>query len=486
MALTDPIIVTRSLTRRLFSTLTTILTVAVAVGLMLVLLTMREAGRKAFERGSGDMHLLVTAESSPLVSVLNGIFYANPPRRPLEWAKVGQLARVAPWDYMIPTQQGDSFRGVPIMATTTDFFEKFKPNPGETWEFSEGRAFNANFEVVAGSVAAQQAGLKVGDSLFITHGIGQSRQLGDLEPGSGSPAPGATSGSQGDGDHAGHDHDHDHAHEHEHHDHAHAGDPASNANVKRDTFSGADVHTDYTYRVVGILKPTGGSHDRALFTSLESSWLLHATDRRRAADPGAATATPEDLSDEDRKVTGLYLRVATREGSEASSILPSIFYRLRADPTIMVAQPGREIEGLFKIIGNIDQLFVAMAGVVMLSSGIAIMLALYNSMDQRRRQIAVLRVLGASRWRVFRLVLAESAIIGTLGAAVGVILALVGGRVAAEVLRAEVGLRIDAGLHPESTMMVIAAGVVLAVLAGLAPALVAYRTSVAKNLRPLG
>jgi putative ABC transport system permease protein len=476
MALTDRTIIARSLRSRLFSTSTTVLTVAVAVGLMLVLLTMRQAGRQAFERGSGDMHLLVTAESSPLVSVLNGIFYANPPRRPLDWGKVQLLSRSFPWAYAIPTQQGDSFNGLPIMATTTDFFEKFKPNQDEPWEFAQGKAFDGNFQVVVGSAAAASSGLKLGDKLFITHGINQSRQLG----GQNGEQTGESAGEAGHDDHAGHDHDHDHDHGHDHA--ASEPDPS----VKRDTFAGADVHTDFTYTVVGILKPTGGSHDRAIFTSLESTWILHANDRRKREDPHITTTTPEDLIDADRKVTGLYLRVATREGSDASAVLPQIFYRLRADPTIMVAQPGREIEGLFKIIGNIDQLFVAMAAVVMLSSGIAIMLALYNSMDQRRRQIAVLRVLGASRARVFRLVIVESVIIGSLGAIVGIVLAVVGGIAAAGVLRAELGLKIDADLHLIPTLGVAGAAIVLAGVAGLIPALVAYRTAVSKNLRPIG
>ena len=57
----------------------------------------------------------------------------------------------------------------------------------------------------------------------------------------------------------------------------------------------------------------------------------------------------------------------------------------------------------------------------MLSSGIGVMLSLYNSMEQRRSQIAVLRVLGASRQRVFAMVLTESAVLGLLGVVVGVV-----------------------------------------------------------------
>jgi putative ABC transport system permease protein len=185
-------------------------------------------------------------------------------------------------------------------------------------------------------------------------------------------------------------------------------------------------------------------------------------------------------------ITGIYLRVITRAGQDASAALPMVFEMLRQDPTITAAAPTDQIRRLFAIVSNIDQIFVAMAAVVMISSGIAIMLALYNSMEQRRRQIAVLRVLGCSRARVFGLVVTESAILGVLGAAVGVGLALAGGFAVAAVLKERLGLVVEPTLPLEITLVVMLATVALASAAGIIPALMAYRTSVAKNLRPIG
>jgi putative ABC transport system permease protein len=455
MALTDWTIIRRSLFTRLFSTSITVLTVAIAVALMLVLLTMREAGRKAFDRGSGDMHLLISADASPLVSVLNGIFYANAPQRPIMWSKFEELKARFPVEYIVPTQQGDSYLGMPVLATNRDFFDKFRPNPGEPWKLVEGRFFDKEFEVVVGAAAARAGRLRVGDELFLTHGTAQSRQLGDA----GGAAP--------------------------------------------------HVHREFTYKVVGILAPTGGSHDRALFTDLNSAWIIHAHDRREreeltehaakaGADGKAAPTEAEhdeeherrttiaDVLDSDRKVTGMYVRLATRPGSDTPANLPQVFDMLRRDPSLTVASPRDQIDKLFRIVSNIDGLFVAMAVVVMVSSGIGIMLALYNSMEQRRRQIAILRVLGCSRFRVFGLVLTESAVIGLLGAACGVALAFVGGILAAAVLKDRLGLVVDAMLSPRAVLATVTAAVALAAAAGLAPAVVAYRTSVARNLRPIG
>ena len=458
-SMTDWTIILRSLRARLFSTITTVVTVAVAVALMLVLLMMRDSGRRAFERGSGNMHLLVSADASPLVSILNGIFYANPPRRPIAWSKYQEIAAKFPLDFAVPTQLGDSYQGNPVLATTPEFFTKFQPVPKEPWKLASGKFFDTEWQVVLGARAAATTGLKLGDQIALTHGAGGSRDTGaskDAQPG---PAPG-------------------------------------------------HVHSEFKYTVVGILEPTGSAHDRALFTNLNSTWIIHAFDRRERAEHAADSSkdhdhadhdhdhdhkahheppmTLADITDEDRKVTGLYLRLITREGSDSPANLPQIFDMLRRDPTITVAQPNQEITRLFSIVGNIDQILVGMAGVVMASSGIAIMLALYNSMDQRRRQIAVLRVLGASQTRIFGLVLTESALVGVLGAILGLVISLLGVRIVTAIMRDRLGLVIEPLLSPEVAMLVVVATIALGVLAGFIPALMAYRTPVAKNLKPLG
>ena len=158
---------------------------------------------------------------------------------------------------------------------------------------------------------------------------------------------------------------------------------------------------------------------------------------------------------------------------------------LRRDTSITVASPANQIERLFSIVGNVDQLFVAMALAVLLSSGVGILLALWNSMEQRRRQIAILRVLGCSRGRIFSLVITESVLIGLCGTALGLVACWVGTMIAADQLQARLGLVIDPRVDLNTLIIVIAGTLMLASIAGLGPALRGYRTPVAKNLRPI-
>ncbi len=446
MAITDWTIIRRSLLGRAFLSVTTGLTVAVAVGLMVVIVSVKDAGFRAFEQGAGNMHLVVSRDASPLVSVLNAVFYAGSPRAPLTWAEYEALASRFPLEYAIPIQQGDSFRGYPVIATTPAYFESYSPDPrGERgWALESGRFLEGTWEVVLGADVASATGVGVGDEVFLTHGMG-----GRDTP---EPVPNAEDG-------------HD-AHEH-HHDHDH-------------------VHHEYGFGVVGVLAPTGGPQDRAVFTSLEASWIVHAHDRRFAEDPHVGVTGASDLTDADRLVTGVYLRVAGREGRMMAGGLQQVFDQLRRDTSITVAQPEAQIRSLFRIVSSIDQLFIGLVGVVMASSAIAIMLAMYSATEQRRRQIAVLRVLGFSRARVFGLVLTESAVLGLAGAVVGVGLAVAGARLVAALMRARLGLVIEPQILSPWTLVIVTATILMAALAGIVPAVRAYRGSVARNLSPLG
>lgn len=419
MALTDWGIVSRSMSGRRFSTGVTVASVAVAVALMTLLLSMKASGRSAFERGTGNAQLLISREPSPLSSVLNSMFYADAPGAPIPWADFVALRDSYPFAWAIPTQLGDSYRDLPVMATTPEFFTAFQPAAGEAFRLKQGRLFERPFELVLGAEAAQRTSLAIGSKVHLFHGAPRQK--------------------------------------------------------------GAHEHAEFTYEVVGVLAPTGSPHDRALFTDLASAWTLHAHDRREGELGEGVTTTPDDLLDSDKKITGVYASLGERKAA-----LTQVLSELRRDPDWTVAQPADTVRRLFGIVSSVDQILVAMAAAVMVSSGVSIMLSLYNSMEQRRRQVAVLRVLGASRWRVFNLVLTESAAIGLMGGAAGVLLGVLLGGLVSGVLEARLGLVVRPSLPLDGYLGMVLATIVLAMLAGVAPAVLAYRTAVVRHLRPIG
>ena len=463
--MTDLRLVLRSLWSRPTSTLVTMLLIAIAVALLLSMRSLREAGRRSFTRGVGNAHLIVSAEASPLVTVLNGLFYANPPRAPLSQSKISEIVDGFPWAMAIPTQLGDSFLGHPVVATTPDFLTIFEPAPGEPWRFARGRNFEGPFEVVLGSRVARETGLDIGSRLYLTHGIGRSREsTAPVEPPLDLAADSSESSDSVDSEVASSTAD-------DGHDHVHC-DEAGH------------VHDEVVFEVVGILEPSGTHHDRVVVADLEGGWLVHAFDRR-AAEGRPEPTSVDDLEEADRLVTGLLLRTPVRAGRGSSAIVQQAFDRLRRDPSVTVASPSTQVDNLFGIVADLDAVFVALGAGILVSGVCSVMLALWNSMELRRRQIAVLRVLGCTRVRVLSLVLTESAMVGMGGALVGVVLAVAGGDIAAELLAARTGVVIEPMIEARGAILVAAVTVLLAGVAGLAPAIRAYRTPVADNLRPL-
>lgn len=421
MALTDWNIVTRSMRSRWFSTMLTVLTVAIAAGLMTLLISMRNAGEDSFRRGTGNVQMLISKEPGELASVLNSMFYAQAPGNPILMSEYNSLRSSYPFAWTTATQLGDSFQGSAVMGTELSFFESFEPAIGERWELASGSYFDQPFEVVVGSMAAKTHNLSIGDNITVDHG---------------------------------------------------------------DTKLGGHHHDEFSFKIVGVLEPSATAHDRALFISLESAWIVHAHDRREVEmghAHGHFQTTLNDVIESDRKITGIYASIGERKAA-----MVQVLASLRADPSWTVANPATTVGSLFKIVSNIDQILLAMAFAVLCSSGISIMVALYNSMEQRRRQIAVLRVLGASKMRVFSMVLTESAIIGTLGGFAGLILALGAGHLVSGLLHARVGIVVEPSLPIDGYLMIVLLTVGLSMIAGFIPAVIAYRTHVVRSLRPIG
>jgi len=156
------------------------------------------------------------------------------------------------------------------------------------------------------------------------------------------------------------------------------------------------------------------------------------------------------------------------------------------DASATTTPPVPEVERLLVIIDNMSLLLTGMAGMVMVSGAFSIMLALSNSMEQRKRQFAVLRLLGCSRGRIGSLVLTESAMIGLLGSVVGVAIWLGFSRAAAGLLFNGFGLVVRSRPDVATILMVMMATVALASLAGVVPSIMAGRTLVARTLRASG
>jgi len=235
---------------------------------------------------------------------------------------------------------------------------------------------------------------------------------------------------------------------------------------------GGDAHGDYRYAVVGVLKPTGSVLDRLVLANVESVWIVHVHPEKHD-DPKAVLA---QLREDEQEITALLIQYAT---PIAAATLPRL---INSTSALQAASPAYESARLFRMLGVGIEVLRAFALVLVAAAGLSIFIALYNAMEERRYDLAVMRMLGASPGKLMRLVLVEALALAIAGAVVGLALGhllteVVGGMLAAEQQPAVTGA---AWLASELWLVALAAGVGL--VAGLVPAWRAYRTDIATTL----
>ncbi|GAB3243149.1 ABC transporter permease [Chitinimonas naiadis] len=187
--------------------------------------------------------------------------------------------------------------------------------------------------------------------------------------------------------------------------------------------AGGHLHDDNKYQVVGIFAPTGTILDDLVLTDLQSVWDLHEGQEStnpafQAANP-LAQAKPTDADEEDgkpRELTALLIKYKT---PLAVLALPR---QINANTNMQAASPAMESARLLHIVGFGLDAFRAFALILIASAGLSLFVALYTTLKERRYDLAVMRLLGSTRLRLFSAVLLEGLLLALGSAALGLLL----------------------------------------------------------------
>ncbi len=221
---------------------------------------------------------------------------------------------------------------------------------------------------------------------------------------------------------------------------------------------GGDAHDEEPFKVVGVLAPTGSVLDRVVLTSVESIWEMHEHGGRKA---------------ERREITALLIQYAS---PLAAAMLPR---QVNASASLQAASPAYESARLFRMIGVGIDVVRAFGLVLVLAAGLSVFIALLNALEERRYDLATLRMLGASRGRLMGLLLLEGSLLALAGGVAGLAL----GHVFTEALGLALGQAKQAAVtglawDPREGWL-IGLALVVGFAAALLPAWRAYRTDVA-------
>jgi putative ABC transport system permease protein len=221
-----------------------------------------------------------------------------------------------------------------------------------------------------------------------------------------------------------------------------------------------DVHTEYAFEVVGIFEQSNSVVDQLILTDITSLWAVHGT---------------LDAPLEEQEITALLL-------TNRNSLAP---FRLRAETDnskIQVAIPAIEINRLTENFGLGLTALTIIGLVIMVISFISVFISLYNSLKDRKYELALIRTMGGSRTTLLVLILQE----GLILAVVGFILGVVFSRVAMLILSA----RMDDNFHYSLSDLgfvqwewfMLALTIFVGILASLLPAIRAWKIDISKTL----
>lgn len=448
----------RNLQQRGFSTFLTGASVALGVTLMVAILVAGQAVRSAYESGPALNHtLLIGPKGSAVQLVMNSVYHIDRPiQQTLPWSfyqeflgaydrqdKVaGKYAGYV--DRAIPICKGDFYEDFQVIATTSDYFRtpaNLAAKKIELMTFAEGRAFKQPeyLTAVLGSVAARKLGLKVGDVLRPTHSV--------AEPG----------------------------HENCHHD---------------------------EFKVTGIMAPTGTPNDRGVFINIEGFFLQegHVNDSKLTPeqkerlkknvhvhkDGEVCTHDHHDpLPDEFRQCSAIMLQMASKGGNAAlgSLMAMDLSKKINDGNEAQAVQTVRVAQDISKnFVNPLLYVLLALTGAVVFASAVSILVSIYNSMNERLHDIAVMRALGARRETVMLLMFIETMLLTLLGGLVGWVVGHGLLAIANYWVTPLTGISLNPWTFSVYEAILIPGLILLSGIVGYLPAMTVYKTDVAKAL----
>ncbi|MEE4154168.1 MAG: FtsX-like permease family protein [Erythrobacter sp.] len=409
-----------------------VLLLAIAVAMLVLLLQLGTQASERLERDAQRIDLVVGAKGSPLQIILSSVFHIDQPTGNIPGESLDLLRRDRAVARAVPLALGDNFCGYRIVGTDETFAELYELT------LAEGRSFEAPFEAVMGADVAAQTGARLGQKFVGSHGLAQDED-------------------------------------------------------------GAQGHGSTPLETVGILAPTGTVVDRLILTSVGTVWDVHGIEHGHeegdeghehehehedAAPPAPAPAPRAGILQ--AQGTGLEpeltaILVTYRNASGAIRI-PAMIDR---QTTLQSAVPAQQTARLLELVGASLAGIRLFAWLLALTGGLAIFVALLTMARTREGDLALLRVMGASRLQVFATVILE----GVITAGIGAVLGWIGAHLMILAARSSSATLADLGLAPfrivPAEAGVLAAVLVIGALAALAPALRVYQIDPARTLARL-
>jgi putative ABC transport system permease protein len=349
----------RSIMNRRVTSALTILAIALSMSLLLIVERLRTGAREGFTGVISQTDVIAGARSSPIQLLLNSVFQIGSASNNVTPKTWEHFRNHPAVAWTIPVSMGDSHKGFRVVATNEDFFAHYHYQRDHRLEFASGKAFTDDHSVVVGARVARELGYTEGTKIILAHGL------------------------------------------------------AAESFVKHET---------HPFSVSGILKATGTPFDRSLFISLPAMAQMHEAEGDRAGNgEDAHHPRDHDSHDDHDHLPGLSaIFIGTKARTDALALQREI-QTYEAEP-MTAALPGLTLAQLWSALSYAEEALRAVSMLVIVVGLLSMIVALYNSLNERRREMAILRALGARPWMITAILLVEAGLLTGIAVATSIAL----------------------------------------------------------------
>lgn len=407
-----------SLWNRKGTAILTVLAVALSVALFLGVDKAREGAREGFGTTISGTELIVGARSGPINLLLYSVFRLGDATAEISWPTYEMIADREDVAWTVPISLGDSHRGYRVMGTTPDYFTRYKYGGGQELSLGNGEVFDDLFDAVIGAEVADALGYELGSPMVLTHGLGAG---------------------------------------------------------------GLMDHDNRPFRVTGVLARTGTPVDRTIHVSLEAITAIHVGWETGTRNPLADSISEDMVRSFDltpKTVTAVFVGLE-RRGTILRTKRALDTYPREA---LLAIIPGQALSQLWEVTSVAERALIAVSLFVIAVGLVSILTSILTSLNERRREMSILRATGARPGHIFSLMVLEAGALGFVGAVLGALVINLALALAGPILAARYGVSL-VGTGPGLTdLYTIGAVTLSALIIGAVPAWTALRRSLADGL----
>ncbi len=408
----------KSVLNRKTTAILTILTVSISVILLMGVERIRTQAKSSFANTISGTDLIVGGRSGQVNLLLYSVFRIGNATNNIDWKSYQHFSHDPAVKWAIPISLGDSLQGFRVMGTNLDYFKYYRFGHKQALTFKQGGPFDGLFDTVIGSDVAKKLGYKIGSKIIIAHGISDV---------------------------------------------------------------GFSRHDNLPFTVTGILAPTGTPVDKTVHVSLEAIEAIHVgweSGAHIGKTPDAKVLSSEIDRLQPKQITAMLLGLKSKI---RTFTLQRAINNYRKEPLSAIL-PGIALHELWDMMSVAEQALMAVSIFVVVAGLLGMLSSLLTSLQERRREMAILRAMGARPKHVFSLLMSEASALTFIGILVGTLGTFLLMSIAAPIIHNQYGIAISVTALTAHEWMLLGYVQIAGMVIGIIPAIRAYRQSLADGM----